>query len=68
MIQERVRAGLARAGEQGKQLGRPRVDAAVERDIRSALAAGKGIVNTARRLAVGVSTVQRVKATLEGAR
>jgi DNA invertase Pin-like site-specific DNA recombinase len=62
MIRERVMAGLARAGEQNKPLGRPRVAAEVERNIRAALKAGKGIVSTARRLGVGVSTVQRVKA------
>jgi DNA invertase Pin-like site-specific DNA recombinase len=62
MIRERVMAGLARAREQNKPLGRPRVAAEVERNIRAALKAGKGIVSTARRLGVGVSTVQRVKA------
>ena len=62
MIRERVMAGLARAREQNKPLGRPRVAAEVERNIRAALRAGKGIVSTARRLGVGVSTVQRVKA------
>jgi DNA invertase Pin-like site-specific DNA recombinase len=66
MIRERVMAGLARAREQNKPLGRPRVAAEVERNIRAALRAGKGIVSTARRLGVGVSTVQRVKAAPPG--
>src|SRR3981189_2800728 len=37
IIQERVRAGLARAKSEGKQLGRPRLDAALEKQIREAL-------------------------------
>src|SRR5262250_72259 len=37
MIQERVRAGLRRAKAEGKQLGRPRIDAEVEQRIREAL-------------------------------
>jgi DNA invertase Pin-like site-specific DNA recombinase len=64
MIRERVKAGLARARAQGKQLGRPRVGSKTEQLIRSALAAGKGIVSTARTLGVGVSTVQRIKSGL----
>jgi DNA invertase Pin-like site-specific DNA recombinase len=64
MIRERVMAGLARARAQGKQLGRRRVAPEVERNIRAALKAGTGIVSTARRLGVGVSTVQRVKAAI----
>ena len=37
IIQERVRAGLARAKDEGKQLGRPMIDADLERRIREAL-------------------------------
>ena len=37
MIQERVRAGLARAKAEGKQLGRPKIDKATENAIRTAL-------------------------------
>jgi len=40
MIQERVRAGLARAKDEGKTLGRPRIDAATETTIRKALEKG----------------------------
>jgi DNA invertase Pin-like site-specific DNA recombinase len=64
MIRERVMVGLARAREQGKQLGRRRVGPEIERNIRATLAAGTGIVSTARKLGIGVSTVQRVKAAL----
>ncbi|MGE0388407.1 MAG: recombinase family protein [Gammaproteobacteria bacterium] len=60
MIQERVKAGLARARAQGKVLGRPRVDGAIERAIRADRSAGKGIHSIARARGVGVSVVQRV--------
>ena len=61
MIVERVHAGLRRAKAQGKRLGRPRVAAEVEQRIRRELASGKGIRAVARKLGVGVGTVQRVK-------
>src|SRR6185503_17399371 len=38
MIQERVRAGLARARSEGKRLGRPPIASALEQRIREALA------------------------------
>src|SRR5215472_2346701 len=40
MIQERVRAGLARAKAEGKQLGRPTIDPKLEAAIKSALDLG----------------------------
>ncbi len=60
MIQERVRAGLKRARDQGKTLGRPRVTEAVEDRIKRERAQGKGILAIARELKVGTSVVQRV--------
>ncbi|MDH5553110.1 MAG: recombinase family protein [Nitrosomonas sp.] len=60
MIQERVKAGLARAKYQGKKLGRPRVPASIEQAIKDARQQGKGIKKIAKELQVGVSTVQRV--------
>jgi DNA invertase Pin-like site-specific DNA recombinase len=60
LIQERVRAGLARARAQGKRLGRPRVSADVEAAVRAARASGKGIRRIAAELGVGVGTVQRI--------
>jgi DNA invertase Pin-like site-specific DNA recombinase len=62
MIVERVHAGLRRAKAQGKTLGRPRVAPEVESRIRRELGKGTGIKSTARKLGVGVGTVQRVKA------
>ena len=62
MIQERVRAGLARARAQGKRLGRPRVGPRVEAAVRAARAKGKGIRKIASELKIGVGTVQRIVA------
>jgi DNA invertase Pin-like site-specific DNA recombinase len=60
MMRQRIRAGLRRAVEAGKQLGRPKVDAALEKRIQSQLRAGKGMLATAKAFGVGTSTVQRV--------
>jgi DNA invertase Pin-like site-specific DNA recombinase len=38
MIQERVRAGLKRARDEGKKLGRPRIPEKIERAVQAALA------------------------------
>ena len=62
MMQERIKAGLARARAQGKRLGRPRVSKAVEARIRAERRAGKGKKKIARELGVGTSTVERVLA------
>jgi DNA invertase Pin-like site-specific DNA recombinase len=65
MIQERVRAGLARAKAEGTQLGRPRIDGKTEEAIRRALNKKDrpGVRKIAADLGVGVGTVVRV---LEG--
>ena len=57
MIQERVRAGLARARSEGKRLGRPPIAPALEKRIREALATpGRpGIRVIAERLGVNPS-------------
>jgi DNA invertase Pin-like site-specific DNA recombinase len=60
MIQERVRAGLERAREQGKVLGRPKVSARIETLIRQKRGKGMGILKIAREVGVGTSVVQRV--------
>ena len=64
MIQERVRAGLARARAEGIQLDRPKVDETTENAIRSALRRKNrpGILKIAKELGVGTSTVQRIAA------
>src|SRR6476620_8400785 len=69
MIQERVRAGLARAKSEGKRLGRPPIAPALEKRIREALATpGRpGIRVIAERLGVNPSTVQRISRPFDGA-
>lgn len=65
MIQARVKAGLARAREKGtktgRAIGRPAVREAKEAEIRNLLAAGMGILKTAKLAGVGSGTVQRVR-------
>src|ERR1700730_5099649 len=48
MIRQRVHAGLKRAVESGKQLGRPKVSPAIEKRIQTQLRAGKGMLAVAR--------------------
>jgi DNA invertase Pin-like site-specific DNA recombinase len=69
MIQERVRAGLARARSEGKQLGRPRINGATENAIRAALKRKDrpGVRQIAVRLGVSPGTVQRISRELNEA-
>jgi hypothetical protein len=64
MVQERVRAGLRRAVGDGKTLGRPPVTPALRERILEALQrrqhSGEGVRGIAKRMGVGVSTVQRL--------
>jgi DNA invertase Pin-like site-specific DNA recombinase len=60
MIQERVRAGLARARAQGRKLGRPRVSAETVAAVRAIRATGKGMLSIAKQLRIGTATVQRI--------
>ena len=64
IIQERIKAGIARARAEGKHLGRPRTPAATEQAIRDALAEGLSIRQAAARCGVGLGTVQRIKGEL----
>jgi DNA invertase Pin-like site-specific DNA recombinase len=66
MIRQRVKAGLKRAIEQGKQLGRPRIDPKLEKRILSHLRKGVGILKTAKLCEVGTGTVQRIKEEMSG--
>jgi len=66
MIRQRVKAGLRRAVEQGKQLGRPKIAPAVEKRILSHLQKGTGILKVARLVGVGTGTVQRIKEEMTG--
>lgn len=60
MIRQRVHAGLKRAVEQGKTLGRPRINEKVEKRIQEQLRAGKGILKVAHEVGVGHGTVERI--------
>jgi DNA invertase Pin-like site-specific DNA recombinase len=65
MIQERVRAGLARAKDEGKTLGRPRAPAKTESAIRAAMLKGDtGMHKIAAAFGVGTGTVQRIRAEM----
>jgi hypothetical protein len=65
IIQERVRAGLARVRAEGKTLGRPRIDASIVANIRKALQRGDaGMHKIAVRFGVATGTVQRVRAEM----
>ena len=63
MIQERVRAGLRRAKDEGKRLGRPRIAPDLEKRILAALRVPnrtEGERKIAARFGVDPSTVQRI--------
>src|SRR6516162_6496549 len=66
MIRQRIHAGLKRAVAQGTQLGRPRIDPALEERIQAHLRGGKGIRKVARECGVGTGTVQRVQQDMKG--
>ena len=70
MIQERIKAGIARARaetpEQRREkqklaIGRPKITGNIETAIKERLTAGTGILKVARELKVGTGTVQRIQ-------
>jgi DNA invertase Pin-like site-specific DNA recombinase len=64
LIRERVVAGLARAKDEGTQLGRPRLEDTDSKKVKavvSQLAQGKGVKRIARDLEIGVGTVIRIR-------
>jgi DNA invertase Pin-like site-specific DNA recombinase len=69
MIAERVRAGLARARDEGERLGRPPIAPALEKRIREALATpGRpGVRVIAKQFGVNPGTVQRISRPFEQA-
>ena len=68
IIQERIRAGITRARQNGtksgKPFGRPRIPAHKEAKVRALLAAGNGIRKAARLGGVGNETASRIKREL----
>ena len=65
---QRVRAGLKRAVESGKQLGRPKIEPAIEKRIQAQLRTKRGMLAIAKDLKVGTGTVQRIKREMEKTR
>ena len=61
MIRQRVRAGLKRAVANGARLGRPKINANLERKAQRQLAKGTGILKVAKSLGLGTGTIQRIK-------
>ena len=64
MIQERVKAGLARVRKHGtksgRPLGRPKVTSKIEKAVLAAREQGTGKRKIANQLGIGVSTVNRI--------
>ena len=70
IIAERVRAGLARARDEGTQLGRPPIPTELEERIRAALdkpGRTEGVRKIAARFGVNPKTVQRISRPFTGA-
>lgn len=63
ILRERVRAGLAHARQNGKQLGRPATAALHADEVRKLHRAGVSKAEIARRLQIGRTSVRRVLAT-----
>ena len=60
MIQERVKAGLARAKAQGKRLGRPTVPPITVRKIQNLRASGLSLRAISKRTGVSVGKVHAI--------
>src|SRR5262245_14899285 len=69
ILQERIRAGIARAKGEGKHCGRPRIDSALEERIRAALdkpGRTEGVRKIAARFGVSAGTVQNLTRPFDG--
>ena len=67
MIQERVRAGMARAKREGKHIGRPPMAPELQQRILEARASGLSVRKTAAKFGIDPATVQRLRPFAEGA-
>ena len=63
VLQERTRAGMAHARQNGKRLGRPATVAAHTAEIRKLHRAGVSKSEIARQLQVGRTSVRRILGT-----
>jgi DNA invertase Pin-like site-specific DNA recombinase len=68
MIRQRVRAGLRRAMEAGKQLRRPEATRLRKRESRVNCRPAKAMLATAKALGIGTGTVQRIAREMEAVR
>jgi DNA invertase Pin-like site-specific DNA recombinase len=66
ILQERVRAGLAHARQNGKRLGRPRTAALQAGSVQKLYRAGVSKAEIARRLKIGRTSVRRILAAAPG--
>jgi DNA invertase Pin-like site-specific DNA recombinase len=58
-IGERTRAGMARARAQGKRIGRPALDPALQKKIAKGLGAGMSAYSIAKQLGIDPHTVAK---------
>ena len=61
LIQERVKAGMARAKAQGTHVGRPRTTGDKEEVLLVALREGSSLRAAARKAGIGVATASRIR-------
>ena len=62
-----IRAGLARARDEGRRLGRPPIAPELQKRILEARAAGLSVRKTAAKFEIDPSTVQRLSRPFEAA-
>jgi DNA invertase Pin-like site-specific DNA recombinase len=62
IIRERVKAGIARAKAEGRQIGRPQTAAKKEKEVKRLFAKGLSKAEIARRVGIGRTSVRRLLA------
>jgi putative DNA-invertase from lambdoid prophage Rac len=62
IIRERVKAGIAQAKAEGRQIGRPQTAAKKEKDVKRLFAKGLSKAEIARRVGIGRTSVRRLLA------
>ena len=59
LIGERVRAGMARAKEEGKQISRPKIAIDIIKKIKTLRKEGKSVRSISKKLKVSIGTVAK---------
>ena len=62
IMRERVKAGIAQAKAEGRQIGRPQTAAKKEKEVRRLFAQGLSKSEIARRVGIGRTSVRRLLA------